>query len=815
MEKILRKFNVFRLNILVLVLSTFSLTSVYCQKTGEVKLQGQVINSKNGQPVVGATVIIKSNGKGIAANEKGNFSIALPSDSSIIIVSSLGYISRKIKINPSLDLASYVIKLDEDVKLLDAVKVVAEKDRIVRISENFSSAKISPILVAKLPSMGEVDVIRSFQLLPGVSATNETSAGLYVRGGTPDQNLILFDGMTIYHVDHFYGFFSAFNANTIDDIELIKGGYPAKYGGRTSSVMEITGKPADLIHANGTATVSLLSLNGAIEIPIVKNKLSLQLAARRSYTDIIRTGLYKKIFNLYSQDENSTQPNVNQGMRMFQQQEQQPSFYFYDMNSKLSYQISKKHMVAISIYSGKDNLDNSRDATSGFGGFGGFGGSTSVTSSSTDIASWGNHGISGQWKANWLEKFKSTAFISYSNYFSNRNQNNGSTDSTGTFSSQINTLEDNNVNDVSFRLNNEWTINSSNKLEFGFENTSNHITYSLVYNDTATMMDRDNHGNQSSLYLQDKISLLNKKITVNAGMRVTYQDVTDKLYWEPRFALSYQLSKEFKISSSWGIYNQLCTRVIREDVLQGSKDFWLLADGNTIPVSSATHYILGASYEKGDYLINIEAYYKDMEGLTEYSYRTTRSIRQAMTQQEYFFEGTGYAKGLEILLQKKYGLNTGWISYTLSEVKHTFPDLNYGKPYYASHDQPNEFKGVYSRKIKNWDVSATFVYATGKPYTAPESQYEITMLDGSTYEYIHVSDKHSLRLPDYNKLDLSVSYNWAGTVADKTLSLSIFNVYNHKNIWYKKYDIQEDEVSVTNVNYLGFTPNVSLTIKFK
>jgi outer membrane receptor for Fe3+-dicitrate len=329
------------------------------------------------------------------------------------------------------------------------------------------------------------------------------------------------------------------------------------------------------------------------------------------------------------------------------------------------------------------------------------------------------------------------------------------------------------------------------------------------------MMDKNNYGNQSSFYLQDKINLLNKKISINAGMRVTFQDVTEKLYIEPRFSISCQLSEVFKISSAWGIYNQLCTRVIREDVLQGSKDFWLLADGNTIPVSSATHYILGASYEKGDYLINVEAYYKDMEGLTEYSYRTTRSIRQAMTQQEYFFEGKGYAKGIEILLQKKYGLNTGWISYTLSEVKHTFPDLNYGKHYYASHDQPNEFKGVYSRKIKNWDVSATFVYATGKPYTAPESQYEITMLDGSTYEYIHVSDKHSLRLPDYNKLDLSVSYNWAGTIADKTLSLSIFNVYNHKNIWYKKYNIQEDEISVTNVNYLGFTPNISLTIKFK
>lgn len=800
----------FKIPMLLFVVLNFG--NIYAQQGKIYRLQGKIYNSKDNQPIPSAVVIVKTTGKGTAANANGYYTIDLPTDTTSITISSLGYLSKVIRLKPDVNFLSFNIPLDEDVQSLDAVTVIAEKERIVRLSENISAVRMSPKLVAKLPSMGEVDVMRSFQLLPGVSATNETSAGLYVRGGTPDQNLILFDGMTIYHVDHFYGFFSAFNANTIDDIELMKGGFPAKYGGRTSSVMEITGKPADLVKANGTATVSLLSVNGALEVPIVKNKLSLQLAARRSYTDVIRTGLYKKIFNLYSQDDNSSQPGGSQGMRMFQQQEQQPSFYFYDLNSKLTYKISEKHMVAISLYSGKDNLDNSRDATSGFGRFGG---STSVTSSSTDIASWGNHGISGQWKANWVEKFKSTAFISYSNYFSNRNQNNGTTDSTGTFSSRLNTLEDNNVNDLSFRLNNEWTINPNNKLEFGFENTSNHITYSLVYNDTVTMMDKNNYGNQSSFYLQDKINLLDKKMIVNAGMRATYQDVTEKIYYEPRLSLSYQLTKELKLNSAWGIYNQLCTRVIREDVLQGSKDFWLLADENTIPVSSATHYILGVSYEKGNYLINIEAYYKDMEGLTEYTYRTTRSLREAMTQQEYFFKGNGYAEGIEILLQKKYGLNTGWISYTLSEVKHTFADLNYGNSYYASHDQPNEFKGVYSRKIKSWDFSATFVYATGKPYTAPESQYEITMLDGSKYEYIHVSDKNSLRLPDYHKLDVAVSYNWSGPMADKTLSLSIFNVYNHTNIWYKKYDIQEDEISVTNVNYLGFTPNISFTIKFK
>jgi hypothetical protein len=803
------------LRILLLLAAIFFMESpgVNAQPKSFPIFKGRVISSKDNQAIPNVAIVIKSTYKGTISDVNGYFKLEIPKDSITIILSSIGYNSKEIKVKQNVDLPLQTISLDEDIKSLDEVSVFAEKERIARVSENISSIKMSPVLVAKLPNMGEVDIMRAFQLLPGVSATNETSSGLFVRGGTPDQNLILFDGMTIYHVDHFYGFFSAFNASTIDDIELITGGFPANYGGRISSVMNITGKQADLQHFNGTATVSLLSVNGALEVPLIKDKLSLQVAGRRSYTDIIRTGLYNKIFSLYSSSTSTQQTQGRGGMRGFQLQNQQPDFYFYDLNSKLTYKINTNHSLAISVYSGKDNLDNSFDASSNFGGFGG--GTSTVTNSSTDLASWGNEGISGQWKADWNKKFNSSVFVSYSNYFSNRNQNSGSTDSTGTFNSRMNTLEDNQVEDVSFRIKNYWAPNSNNTIEFGLENTSNHITYSLTFNDSLNMVDKNSSGMQSSVYLLDKINLFDKRLEMNLGIRATYQDLVKKIYYEPRASLTYTLMQGLKLKSAWGIYNQFCNRVIREDVLQGSKDFWLLADGETIPVSSASHYIAGLSYEKGDFLFNAETYYKDLNGLTEYTFRTTRSLRQATANTEYFFKGSGYARGIEFMLQKKYGLNTGWIAYTLSEVRNTFPDLNYGKSYFASHDQTNEFKAVYCRKIKNWDLSATFVYATGKPYTAPESQYQITLLDGSVYNYIHVSDKNSMRLPDYHKLDLAASYNLIGKKFDTTFSFSIFNAYNHKNIWYRKYDISEDEVTVTDVNYLGITPNISVSLKLK
>ncbi|MEI7423188.1 MAG: TonB-dependent receptor [Prolixibacteraceae bacterium] len=801
---------------------------VNAQKATAIKLKGKIVDAKSNQPIIGATIAVVSNHLGTYSNENGFFNLNIPSDTSTLVISSIGYktLTEKLKSN---NLSSFTIKLEEDIHELDVVTVVSEKERIARIStDKISTVKMSPKLVAKLPNMGEVDVIRSFQLLPGISATNETSAGLYVRGGTPDQNLILFDGMNIYYVDHFYGFFSAFNASTIDDIELMKGGFPAKYGGRISSIMEIKGNSADMEKMKGTANLSLLSANGAIEVPVIKDKLSFLFAVRRSYTDIIRTGLYNKIFDLYNNSNNNNTPRqtFRGGMGNFNQISTVPSFYFYDLNSKLTYKLNNQHSFSFSLYNGKDNLDNSSSTSlPGFRGPGSINASTSTTSntmSSKDIASWGNTGLSTRWNADWNSSFNTSLQLSYSDYFSNRDQKNSqsnpnSNSNTNNFSSTQSTLENNNVKDYSIRLRNQWNINQNNIMEFGWEHTLNDITYSLAYNDTSTIVNTKNKGYLSAGYLQDQILLNNKKIQLNAGVRGTYQNLTKKFYFEPRLSLSYEWIKGLKLKTAWGKYYQFCTRIIREDVLQGSKDFWLLSDGTTIPVSSAIHYIAGSSYETGDFLFSIEGYYKELSGLTEYTFRTTNTFRRGpnQTTPAYFFKGTGYAKGLEFMLQKKYGLNTGWIAYTLGEVKNTFPDLNYGKSYYANQDQTHEFKAVYCRKVKNWDFSSTFVYATGKPYTAPENRYQVTLLDGSTYTYWHVSDKNSVRLPDYHKLDLAISYNLAGIVADKTFTLSVFNVYNHENIWYKKYQISDTDITVTDVKYLGFTPNVSLTIKFK
>ena len=769
-------------------------------------ISGRISDIETGEKLIGVNITEKETTNGTATNDNGYYYFRLPEGYHEITFSYIGYKTIEKKINLSKDIALN-INMKTDPLAVDEILVTAQKERIIRVDPKAVSAvSISPRLIEKLPNFGEVDIMRAFQLLPGVSGSKETSAGLYVRGGTPDQNLILFDGMTIYHVDHFYGFFSAFNANSVDDIELHKGGFPAEFGGRISSVVDIKGEPADMERVNYGAGLSLLSANAFAEIPIIKNKLSIQASIRRSYTDIIKSSLYNSINDMYNRTDEEPGKRTEGKGRMGKQMETfEPAFHFYDLNTKLSFHATKKDMLTLSYYSGKDNLDNSRDQSRG-----------EKSVDINDILEWGNVGVSFGWERKWTVLFKSDLSISYSNYFSTNDNrmNMDITDTTGANSTVglFTGYEDNNVKDYSLRFGNVWNITDNNIFKFGTQITQNNITYEYTQNDTLEILDRKDIGTQYAFYVQDEHTFFDRLI-VNLGLRSTYFDVTEKVYYEPRLSAILNLPYNLKLKGALGTYDQYISRTIREDVRAGSRDFWILSDDVNVPVSSANHYITGIDWEPGDYLFSAEVFYKDMKGLSEFTMRYTKDKRSVKTE-ELFFQGEGIAKGFELLAQKKMGKATGWLAYTYSNVIHNFPEMNNGLDFYALHDQTHEFKAVYNQKIKKWDLSATWIFATGTPYTAPEGIYDLTLLDGTQFEYIHVSDKNAYRLPDYHRLDISGRYNFKLGQNKASLSLSIFNVYNHENIWYNQYETDDEtgQLIETSVTKLGFTPNLSFNM---
>jgi ferric enterobactin receptor len=776
-------------------------------KKFNIAVSGKVTDVNSGEPMANVSVLVNGRKGGTTTNVDGYFTLFdVPSDTAILEFSTVGYTVSKHFLSPKKSLDSIYIQMVTAKNALNEVVVYGKKAQSFKLNQKISMIKMTPALIATLPSVGEKDIFRSFQLMPGVSAANENSSGLYVRGGTPDQSLVLFDGFTVYNVEHLFGFFSAFNSNAIKDVSLYKGGFESKYGGRLSSVVDINGKEGNKKTFNAGGDLSLMSVNVFGEGPLGETSTGM-INFRRSF----RTSLYDKIFNKYS-GESGTEANANTGP--FGNSNQKTKSFFYDLNAKFTWKPTVKDVFSWSIYNGKDKLDNSiaPEVPSFLQGSG-----ANFGINITDVTNWGNTGSSIKWSRRWNKKVFTNTLVSYSNYFSNRDRsaNIKSTDASGKETEiKRGTIEDNNLVDYSIKTDAEIKANKNNTIETGYHITQNDIEYSYAQNDTSKLIDRATSGHTYTVYLQDKISLFKNKLLLIPGLRATFFDQTKKMYYEPRFNATFEVSDNIKLKGSVGQYYQFAKRVIREDVLQGSRDFWVLADNNRLPVSSSQQLVAGVSWEDKNFLVDVEGYYKKLSGLSEYSLRFQLSPGQ-LSYSENFFQGTGYARGVDFLVQKKFGKYNGWAAYTLGEAVNNFEI--YGKDnFFAGNDVRHEFKTVHMYKWNKFDFSAIFIFATGRPYTAPSGAYTVTLLDGTQQNYFTVSDKNSYRLPAYHRVDLGVTYNFGESGAGNgAVGLSLFNLYNRQNVWYKNFEISNNNIIETDIKYLGITPNLTFTYRLK
>jgi ferric enterobactin receptor len=300
------------------------------------------------------------------------------------------------------------------------------------------------------------------------------------------------------------------------------------------------------------------------------------------------------------------------------------------------------------------------------------------------------------------------------------------------------------------------------------------------------------------------------KLTFTGGLRLENYSSTGSTFVEPRLSSVYQITNDFSLKAAFGVYHQFVNRIVNEDVTEGSRDFWVLAD-SSIPPSAAIHYIAGGTWQFSGYVLDVEGFYKSLDNIAEFTQRFQRNAFEPYT----FLIGDGRIEGIQMLLQKKVGEFTGWIAYTLEKAEDRFPQLNDDQYFPADNDQTHELKviGSYSPGA-DWNISATFIFATGKPYTAPISQYTLALLDSTKYSYTHVSSENQFRLPDYQRLDISVSKSFRFESSSLSVGLSIFNLYNHTNISYYQYNVNTDPIVVTAVTGLGFLPSVFAQYKF-
>ncbi len=779
-------------------------------------VSGRVTDAATAENLPFAYVRVRNTTRIAQTNVDGFFTLLnVPSDTCTLEVSYIGFKDVAHPLVPGESAKRLSIELDPNRTDLQEVQVRGQKTEVMRAAETIGMIQLTPRNLTKLPNVGERDPFRALQLMPGVSAANESSAGLYVRGGTPDQTLVLLDGFTVYQVDHLYGFFSAFNYNALKDIQLQKGGFGAKYGGRLSGVAEMTGKEGSRKAINVGGDISALSANIFAEAPI-GNKVSVLVAGRRSF----QGPLYAKLFDQFQTTQTAAQPQPQRrGRANALLTTQTVASYFYDVNGRVTYRPTDLDQVTLSVYNGQDYLDNGQSVNLPAFGRGG-GGQPAVTGgtlSNTDLSNWGNTGASLKWSRRWSDQLYTNTLVSFSNYYSQRNISNQVSIQRGNNvrnNANFGTLEDNNLVDQSIKTDLTWQPSAAQQIEAGLQFSKLAIDYAYKQNDTLTVLGKNDRGNLLTAYVSDRLSLLDNRLMITPGLRATQYGVTGKGYAEPRLSASYKVTNQFRLKAAVGQYYQFIKQVTREDISQGNRTFWLLSGTPSLPVASAWHYIAGGSYETAGYLFDVEAYAKDLSGVTEYTLRFAPQIGRGLVPQETFFNGTGTVRGVDVLVQKKFGAYTGWIGYTYAQAKSNIAQFG-DQPYYANQDARHEFKSINTFRYKRFDLAATFIYATGKPYTSIVGEYSVKLLDGTSKTFTNPSTKNANRFPDYHRLDMSATYNFK----HGSIGVSVFNIYDRKNVWYKKFTSVQDggdsQLVVTDVTYLGITPNLTFSYRLR
>lgn len=727
-------------------------------------LSGYIKDSETDEVLIGAVVSLEGTKFGAYTNKSGFFSINnIPPGKYKIIISLIGY-ERLVN-----DITFKTKESKRETFLLKPAQISTEEIEVVAEREiekrEISISKIN-IPVKQLKEIrigGESDVFRSLQLLPGILTSSQLSSGLFVRGGSPDQNLVLLDGNTVYNPTHLFGFISTFNTDAIKDVELIKGGFSAEYGGRLSAVLNITQKDGNRNKIEGLGSIGMITSRLALEGPLGNG--SWFIGGRRTYFELVKL--------ILPQDPQNPLPDFN----------------FFDVNGKITQNLSENDKLYLSGFISQDNL-----------GFGGRGLNMNL--------SIGNQLISGRWNHIFGDNLFSSLLLSLSNYYNNFNAD----------QSGYKVLMENEITDYTLKGTVEWFNSEVLSHKFGFE--SSYLKFNFLQNftgDTDSTKSESSGGTVNlkvddwvhSIYSQVNYILLDI-LTFQAGLRLNYWYLRDKILLDPRIAVRYQINDKMAIKTAWGIFSQNLRLATQNDF--SFFDTWMPTDSTVLP-SRAMHFIISLETEPFDGIIaNFDVYYKQMENVSELNMNALKAENVA----DVFYIGDAKSYGAEIFVQKKYGKLTGWFGYALGFIRSRFDSINNGETFRPKYDRLHDFKLVAQYNIdEHWDIGASFTFQSGQSYTGATSRFQ-TRLPGQNWGRgkIVPSQRFGLRLPASHQLNLNASYSFKMFGLPAKIIADIYNVYNHKDIWFRYYNTTQKETTVEDVSLLPILPTISFEIKF-
>ncbi|MBS4014120.1 MAG: TonB-dependent receptor [Bacteroidetes bacterium] len=777
------------IKILFLMFFVFVLSRAEAENLRDTySVTGYIKDASTGEDLIGAAIYIPEISTGVVSNVYGFYSITLPKGNYTFNVSYLGYLRKSLKI----DLKGNIqLNIDMEPLSQSLEEVVIEGEKANRnVADIRMSANILQMEAVKaLPAfMGEIDILKTLTLLPGVSSTGEGSTGFSVRGGSVDQNLILLDEASVYNASHLMGFFSVFNADAIKDVQLFKGGIPANYGGRLSSVVDVRMKDGNYKKYEGSGGIGTISSRLTVEGPIQTDVSSFLVSGRRTYADLF----------LYLSTDTNLRGN---------------QLYFYDLNAKANYRIDNNNRLYLSGYFGRDVLSLGEDFKIG----------------------WGNSTSTFRWNHVFNSKIFSNFSLIYSNFDYMMGFKSGST----------NFDWKSDIQAFNFKYDFTWFLNTNNTIKFGVHSAYHNFNPGIIEGsgEESTFEKLEmptSNALESALYLLNEHNL-SDNILVEYGIRYSifqsigpttvYQfdenyNVTDTIQFgkgdfyntyhgpEPRLGIRYLISDNQSVKASYNRMLQYLHQTIFTE-MSSPLDIWFPSSPNVKP-QIANQYAIGyfRDFLNNEVNFSVEAYYKTIENQIDFKEQANVILNPLLEGE--IRTGDAWSYGLEFLLKQSKGKLTGWLAYTWSRTYREIPGINQGKPYVSNYDKPHDLSIVLSYDISpRINIGASWVYHTGKPITLPIQRYEYM---GTIVPVF--GEKNSTRLPDYHRLDVSATIltslrkdrKWKGS-----WNISVFNAYNRKNPYSYFFRQNADNPYQQDpymVYLFGIVPAITYNFKF-
>ena len=782
----------------------FFFLSSYIYSEDKYTISGFVSDQNNGENIIGVNIFCKDLKQGVVSNTYGFYSLTLPKGNHEISFSYIGYETQIYNISLIKDLEKNIAFQISSFSVGE-IQVQGKANIIKQTQSSVIEVPIQQIRT--IPALlGEVDIIKAIQLLPGVQSSEGTS-GFYVRGGGPDQNLILLDGVPVYNASHLGGIFSVFNADAIKSVRLTKGGFPARFGGRLSSVLQIDMKEGNLKEFKGDISIGLISSKFTLEGPIIKDKTSFIISARRTYIDLIVAPF------LPNTAENTTDLKL----------------YFYDLNAKINHKISKRNRIYLSAYTGKDklgvdyieNFDNEQ-STLNFGlGYGNI----------TSTLRW-NHLLS--------DKIFSNTTLTYSRYSFNTdfgvNSTYNSNDGNEIYDINFGYLSG--IEDLGARIDFDFIPNPNHEIKFGTSYTNHNFfpgetnlsineispdpseNFSL---DTTLNFSGNTDADELYFYVEDNFKI-NNRLKANLGIHLGYYNTNrsnslfkNEISFQPRASVRYLLNDRWSIKGSYAEMTQNI-HLLSNSSIGFPSDIWVPATDN-VPSQTSKQLAGNISTEiaNGEYELSFEGYYKTMGNLITYKAGYSNLSSTESWENSVETGGKGESYGAELFLQKKKGRTTGWIGYTLSWTNRKFDNINFGEWYPYKFDRRHDFSLVLSHRFnEKWDAGFTWIYGTGNAITFPQAIYLGTPNNNNDVVDIVESygPRNSTRLNAYHRLDLGFNKTIKKKNSTRILSFGAYNVYSRKNPFFAYLTYEQGNRVAKQVSLFPIIPSISYRIQF-